>query len=60
MKNKDPVNESVVELFKKSNEILICTIYEDFVAVSDATGNAMRYVYICVVVVVFNVMFRSE
>lgn len=38
MKNKDPLNESVVELFKKSTEQLISVIYEDFVAVSDATG----------------------
>ncbi|KAI6658599.1 Myosin heavy chain, striated muscle-like [Oopsacas minuta] len=38
VKNKDPVNESVVELFRKSNEQLICAMYEDFIAVSDVVG----------------------
>eukprot|EP00800_Vazella_pourtalesii_P011055 TRINITY_DN266_c0_g1_i10.p1 TRINITY_DN266_c0_g1~~TRINITY_DN266_c0_g1_i10.p1 ORF type:complete len:1836 (+),score=613.33 TRINITY_DN266_c0_g1_i10:92-5599(+) len=42
VKNKDPLNESVVELFKKSTEQLISVIYEDFVAVSDATGPSKQ------------------
>jgi len=50
-KNKDPLNDSVVELLKKSSETFISSIWSDYLGEGMPT---FKFVYNCVLTTMFN------
>ena len=44
-KNKDPLNESVVELFKKSSETLIAHLWSDYTVESGCDIHVHVHIY---------------